>query len=57
MIEGRLPQLVTAQLEEVDEPWDVFGELQRATRVLDLGGFVSQPSWTACVQVVDRLLT
>ena len=49
MIEGRLPQveLVTAQLEEVDEAVVCFGELQRATRVLDLGGFVSRPSWTA----------
>ena len=47
MIDGRLPQvaqLVTAQLEQVDEAVGCMGEIQRATRVLDLGGFVSRPS-------------
>ena len=45
MVEGYLPQVaqvVTAQLEEVDEAVGCLGELQRATRVLDFGGFVSR---------------
>ena len=48
MLETRLPQvaqIVTRQLDSVQAP-GCLGELQRATVVLDTGGFVTRPTWS-----------
>ena len=44
MLETRLPQVVqimTRQLDNAQAPGQCLGELQRATVVLDTGGFVT----------------